>query len=159
MKKSGKTLEPVRPIDEMPLLAAQLGKAKTDRIRYYQLGADETKQPRSTNLHNTVIEHMQGRSTNDYDNSVSDIIYGVAQSFGDEDKGRPIPLSTQRIYNILQCVRVINTREVMKALNVNQRQAQRYVRAIKFALPFIEQHFLNNSPQFEDLLHIDITNY
>lgn len=126
-------------IDEMPNLKARLGKARTDRIRYAGQ-ADPTKQPRSTNLHNTILEPMQYVSLHRPGCKVTDILTGTAWL----DPNQAKPLSVDRLFTLFQCAPVINTREVMKMMAVDQRQAQRYVRAAKFALPHLEASFSTN---------------
>ena len=122
----------IRSIDEMPTLKAQLGKARTDRIRYYGK-ADLRKQPNSTNVANTVLTHMQTVEPYKPGCPIADVLYGVAHMDNNQSK----PLSIDRLYTVLQCIELINTREVMSMMAVDKRQAQRYVRAIKFALPHI----------------------
>lgn len=126
----------IASIDDMPNLKAKLGKARTDRIRY--VGQQDTrKQKYATNLHNTIIGPMQFIKPHDRGCRVTDILTGVSRM---DTKGRH-PLSVDRLFNILQCVTTINTREVMTMMAVDNRQAQRYVRAIKVALPMLEAHF------------------
>lgn len=53
------------------------------------------------------------------------------------DAGHSLPLSVNRLYSVLQSIEVVNTREVMVMMDIDKRQAQRYVRAIKFAMPHL----------------------
>ena len=62
---------------------------------------------------------MQGKQVGDPGCWVDDIIQGVVRL----DYGNSVPLSATRLYNILQCVEMINTREVMKLMDVELRQA------------------------------------
>lgn len=117
----------------MPFLKARLGKIRADRLRYAHQG-DRSREKGATNIPNTVINQMQYKQPQDYGCPVSDLISGAANI----DVNQKIPLSVNRIYNILQSVETINTREVMKMTALDKRQAQRYVRAIKFAFPFLE---------------------
>ena len=128
------------PIDESPLLCASLGKARVDRIRYAQL-ANTTKQPRSRNIPNELIGFMQDREIGTPGCWVDDIIQGVARL----DHGGTKPLSALRLYNILQCVEMINTRELMALMNIEVRQAQRYLKATKLIMQMINRHFMCNS--------------
>ena len=122
----------IRSIDEMPALAARLGKARTDRIRY--VGQANTQPLKgSTNIPNSVIGAMQYVAPHKLGCPIADVLSGASHL----DQNQRVPLSVDRLYNILQCMPVINTREVMKMMAVDKRQAQRYVRAIKFALPHI----------------------
>ena len=116
----------------MSNLSSRLGKSGSDRIRYMQ-NADTSKQKGSTNIPNTVIQQMQYVRPNDPGCPVGQYI--EAASLMDNTNTRP--LNINRIYNILQCVRTINTREVMAMTELDKRQAQKYVRAVKFVLPYI----------------------
>ena len=116
----------------MPCLKARLGKARTDRVRYTG-NADPTHQRCATNIPNTVISEMQFKRPTDYGCTISDTIYGAAHI----DSGNSLPLSVNRIYNVLQSIELINTREVMVMMAIDKRQAQRYVRAIKFVMPYL----------------------
>lgn len=119
-------------IDEMPSLKAQLGKSRADRVRYAG-NSDNSKQRNATNIHNTVMWSMQHVVPHQPGCPIADILYGT--SFMDNNQKEP--LSVDRLYNILQCMEIINTREVMAMMAIQKRQAQRYVRAIKFILPNI----------------------
>jgi hypothetical protein len=116
----------------MSILSNRLGKSGSDRIRYVSI-ADTSKQPGSTNIHNTVIKEMQYLNPNDPSCHVGRYI--TAASLLDNTNIKP--LNINRIYNILKCIRTINTREVMAMTELSKRQAQKYVRAVKFILPYI----------------------
>ena len=130
----------VPPIDRMPNLSARLGKARADRIRYLQR-ADTSRQKGSRNIPNTLIERMQAYSYTDEFCPVEDIISGVARLDHAPGTRASKPLSVARLYNILQCVEMINTREIMSMLDVEKRQAQVYVKAIKLIMFHLEKHF------------------
>lgn len=123
------------PIEEMPALCARLGKARVDRIRYNSI-ADSSPLPRSRNIPNSLLQFMQGKQVGDPGCWVDDIVQGVVRL----DYGNSVPLSATRLYNILQCVEMINTREVMKLMNVELRQAQKYIKATKLAMSMIHRH-------------------
>ena len=123
------------PIDQMPFLCARLGKAGVDRIRYASL-ADNSPLPRSRNIPNTLLHFMQDKEIGHPACWVDDIIQGVVRL----DYGNSLPLSASRLYNILQCVEMINTREVMKLMNTELRQAQKYIKATKLAMTMIHRH-------------------
>lgn len=118
-----------KPIDALPGLVAHLGKARADRIRYAQNGRQK-RQPGATNIPNPILNEMQDEEP-DATSPINDILSGLARS----DEGKP--LSVRRLYNILQCMPIINTREICLMMAVDVRQAQRYLRVIKIALPFL----------------------
>ena len=113
-----------------------------DRIRYPHQ-ADTRKQSRSTNIENTVIQPMQTVHPNNRHCQVNTLIEAAA-SFDDHQTKA---LNINRIFNILQCMEVINTREIMIMTNLEKRQAQKYLRAVKFILPYIESHFHSTDNQ------------
>lgn len=123
----------VRSIDQMPFLKQRLGKAGADRIRYAGR-ANPRRQPAATNIPNGLLQAMQYYRPTDHHCEISDILSGVANL----DQDPRLPLSVNRLYAILQCVPMINTREIMVMLDVDKRQAQRYVRALKLAFPYLE---------------------
>jgi len=126
----------IAPIEEMQNLKARLGESGTDRIRY----AGRTnihRQRGSTNINNTVLEQMQPLKPNTRGCKVNDFITAAAHLYPQQSR----PLNINRLFNILQSMETINTREVIKMTNLQPRQAQKYVRAVKFALPFIERAF------------------
>lgn len=129
----------VSPIDQMPTLVATLGRARMERIRYISI-CNTTPQPRSQNLENTVLDFMQFKQPYDVQCPVDDIIQGIARLDHQMTTGVSKPLSVTRMYNILQCMPLINTREVMAMLDVEVRQAQKYVKACKLALFHINRH-------------------
>lgn len=123
------------PIEQMPALCARLGKAGVDRIRYSSI-ADPSPLPRSRNIPNSLLQFMQDKQVGGIGCWVDDIIQGVVRL----DYGNSLPLSASRLYNILQCVEMINTREVMKLMDVELRQAQKYIKATKLAMTAIHRH-------------------
>lgn len=127
----------IKPIDDMPHLKARLGKARADRIRY--LDRQNTRpQANATNLVNSVRKPMQARTPQDHPCDVASLLEGVARLDTCQNK----PLSVQRLYNIFQCMEVINTREIQAMMALDQRQAQRYLRAAKLVLPYLERVLL-----------------
>ena len=82
---------------------------------------------------------MQDKQVGDPGCWVDDIIQGVVRL----DYGNSVPLSATRLYNILQCVEMINTREVMKLMDIELRQAQMLaLRRYRLKLAAIDGHEL-----------------
>jgi hypothetical protein len=132
---------PVRnySIDDLPTLKASLGKAKVDKLRYAGQ-EDSSKLANSKNVPNTVLQFMQDKEPGQAGCWVDDIIQGVARLDHQATKHRSPPLSATRLYSILQCVELINTRELMKMLSVDKRQAQKYMKACQLIITAIERH-------------------
>lgn len=128
------------PIDEMPHLVARLGRAKVERIRY-QHRINIWRQPAAANLSNTLMCEMQGREPHDAGCGAADILTGIARLDHSGKQRDALPLNIYRLYTILQCMPLVNTREVQAMSNLSERQAQRYVKACKLALPLLARHF------------------
>jgi hypothetical protein len=88
---------------------------------------------------NPVIEQMQnikwGKGT-----EVEDILYGLAHTDHDEK-----PLIVGVLFAILQSMEIINSREIQLMLMCGDRQARKYMQAIKAALPFITKAINKNN--------------
>lgn len=123
------------PIEHMPHLMQRLGKARVDRIRYVDR-ANTTPLYKSQNIPNTLMEFMQDRQPCTPGCWVDDIIQGVARL----EHGNSLPLSVSRLYNILQCVELLNTRELMALMDIEKRQAQKYLKAIRLIMFAINKH-------------------
>jgi hypothetical protein len=126
----------VLPIEEMTHLAKRLGHSGMDPIRYARK-ANTSKEPNSTNLENTVIRSMQATQPNTPHCQVNDLVAAAANLDSHQSK----PLNINRLFNILRCIEMINTREIMTMTNLDKRQAQKYLRAVKFIIPYLGSHF------------------
>ena len=125
-------------IDDMPSLKNTMKKYSHERIKYFH---DPTPMKRGQNITNTVVYDMQCRSPSNPYCGVSDIVAGVCRLDHYNQKHRNTPLSQNRMYNILQCMEVINTREIKKMLQCGDRQAQVYLRASRICVERLEKHF------------------
>jgi len=127
-------------INDMPSLAKRLGKAGIDRIRYASLhGHPRPPSPRNTaNPYRARLEYVEPYAAGC---PVDDIIQGIARLDHHGTGRRSIPLSASRIYGILQCMDVINTHEISLMLDVDTRQAQKYLKAVKLVLFHLDRHF------------------
>lgn len=120
------------PIDDMPNLVKRLGKAKTARIRYAQQGTGR-RQPSAKNVINPVIEDIAMLKPGDR-HPVNDILQCFA-SLGDSDRS----LDPKCLLAILQCVPILNTRELQRMFNISDRQARKYLQITLAALTFISR--------------------
>jgi len=119
-------------VDTSQCLINGMSKAKAARIRYAQKGTYRA-QPYAKNIDNPVLDTVQGIDAG-RGHPVEEILYGFAQAADHQQ-----PLNTSCLLVILQCMPVINTREVQLMLAVGDRQARKYVQAVKAALPYIEK--------------------
>lgn len=121
-------------IDDFPLLTERLGKASTDRIRYHQQGTGR-RQSAATNLTNPLQKQLACLDNIPY--ALDDILSGVISTIEAGTK----PLSMARLFNLFQCMPLINTREIQIMMSLDERQARRYMQAAKLALPLMQHHF------------------
>lgn len=138
-------LDKTYSIDDMPNLKNSMKKYSDERIKYEH---DPTPVKRGKNLVNTVLYEMQGRAPSNPYCGVSDIVAGVCRLDHYTNKRRNIPLSQNRLYNILQCMEVINTREIKRMCGFDNRQAQVYLRAVGICLKHLEKYFENSPDEF-----------
>lgn len=135
----------VDAIDRTGVLKGLLSKAKVDRIRYAQNGKYR-RQAGAQNLENSVLASMQYVNPRNIPSGIGDILFGIANA--NEDGSTP--LSVMRLFNLFYCMPIINTREVRLMMQVDSRQAQRYVRAAKLALPYLEKHLISGGSHEQD---------
>ena len=107
--------------------------------------ANTARLPRSRNLENTLIHFMQTCEIGDPACWVDDIIQGVIRLDHYAGAKQSIPLSAARIYNILQCIEMINTREIMAMMDIDLRQAQVYLKAVRLIMDRIHIHLARTS--------------
>lgn len=145
-------------IDDMPNLKNSMKKYSSERIKYEH---DPTPVKRGKNIQNTVLYEMQGRAPYNPFCEVSDIIGGVCRLDHYTTKRRNVPLSQNRMYNILQCMEVINTREIKRMCSFSDRQAQVYLRAASICITMLEKHFkeYGNEMLDENDIGVDIDDY
>lgn len=135
----------IAPIDNMPHLLQQLKKHEIDKIRYAQKGLNR-KQSHAKNTINTVMQKIHPSVTKKPLAFVMDILTGISRTVVDENSK---PLNVNRLYSILQCMEIINTREVCLMMNVQERQARRYTQAARLAIPFLEREFQKRASTHE----------
>ncbi|SHL94226.1 hypothetical protein [Vreelandella subglaciescola] len=148
---------PVHPIEQMPNLMRRLGRGRTAKLRAQFSGKAVTLEKASTNprkgsnrekrIENTVRSAMRGRAVGDLGCPASDILSGIANLDNQRRNGRSLPLNKISLYVILQELDVISTRGIKELLDVNDRQAQKYVKACEIALPFLARSLLTEDAQ------------
>jgi len=99
-------LNNIPSIDDMPHLKARLGKARTDRVRYAG-NTDPAPQKHAANIPNTVIGPMQFVTVHRPGCDITDVLIGIANS---DLSGSNKPLNTRRLFNMFQCMPLVNTR-------------------------------------------------
>lgn len=121
-------------IDDFPHLTEQLGRARTDRIRYSQIGRVSV-QTRALNIENDLQQRMLDLEYNGQTHLIDDIMAGAANSVS----GNTLPLNRERLRNIFVTLPIINTRQIQVLMNLGERQAREYMAAVKLVLPFLRR--------------------
>jgi len=135
----------IKPIHEMSNLARRLGKSGVERVQYAGKGSADI-QKGATNVQNTVILSMQFYGSYSRSNPVDDFITGAANL----DTSSRECLNISRLYTILQTMPVVNTREIVKLSSMSERQARKYLRAVKFIMPHLEEYFAGVDTEHPD---------
>lgn len=125
----------VPTIDDYPTLAASLGKAGCDRIRYYQNEGKSFGGFRERYVQNPHRELMQDIVPLT-PGPIDDILSGIANLGCGTEKS----LSSNRLHVMLQSTNRISTGLLETCLAVDSRQARRYMAAIKLAIYHITRH-------------------
>lgn len=121
-------------IDDLPHFTEHLGKARTDRIRYAQIGRVSV-QTRALNIENDLQQRMLDLEYTGKWNRIDDILAGGANSVSDNT----LPISKERLRNIFVTLPIINTRQIQVLMNLGERQSRRYMAAVKLVLPFLRR--------------------
>ena len=141
-------METAPKIDDFPKLCASIGKAKADRIRSHQLDRATVGGARTRwvpNPHQFFLEGLQSAYENP---DVDDILTGIVRANIDNDK----PLSVDRLFVLLACNKRISTDLVMATMNLDQRQARRYMAAARLAIFHITRSEVADTWEIEDLI-------
>ena len=125
----------VPTIDDYPTLAASLGKAGCDRIRYHQNEGKSFGGFRERYVQNPHRELMQDIVPLT-PGPIDDILSGIANLGCGTEKS----LSSNRLHVMLQSTNRISTGLLETCLAVDSRQARRYMAAIKLAIYHITRH-------------------
>lgn len=122
-------------IDDLPTLSLSLGKSGSDRIRFHLY-----KDKPSENARERFIDNPHRQLLLDTPlwcgGPIDDILSGIANLGVGTEKS----FSSLRLHVILQSADRISSGLLEKCLNVNQRQARRYMAAVKLAIYHITRH-------------------
>lgn len=122
-------------IDDLPNLCASLGKAGVDRVRFHTNAGQTNGGFRERVLENPHRLMMQEIPVG-FSGPIDDILSGVANLGADKDK----PLSVKRLHVMLQSTNRVSTGLLEACLNVDSRQARRYMAASRLAIYHITRH-------------------
>jgi hypothetical protein len=122
-------------IDDLPTLSASLGKAGCDRIRFHtntSTTIGSVRERAVMNPHRLMLQEIPVG----FSGPIDDILSGVANLGTDKDK----PLSVKRLHVMLQSTNRISTGLLEACLNMDSRQARRYMAASRLAIYHINRH-------------------
>lgn len=122
-------MKQIPSIDEMPNLSARLGKAKCDRIRMHMLDKPSIGTKRTRWIANPHWEYLQAIEPHS-GGPVDDIITGIARL----DASGSESVSASRLHVLLASNAALSTDLISAGLNIDQRQARRYMAAAKLAI-------------------------
>lgn len=122
----------VLSIDQMPNLAARLGKAGVAKIKY--LDKPERQRTRRERITlNTAFQVLQAYRFTGLPQNQQDVIIGACRAVSDGNRS----LSPDNLLAILQCLENLSTHEIQYFLDCSEATARKYMQACKITLPFI----------------------
>lgn len=131
-------------IREYPNLCASLGPAKVDKISFHQ--ADEYQPTKRARIVlNPHRKALMWKAFGD-DPAVEDILSGISRL----DYGTEQGLNPARLYVLLQAAERISSELIVDVMALQERQARRYLAAVKLAIFHLNRHFTNNPPEVGD---------
>ena len=137
-------------INDAENLKESLGK-KTAKIVFHTSVQDAPV--RRNNVTNTIIHPMQEKRPSDTFCGVNDVLVGVVNL----DWGGSKTLSLTTLYLLLQTIENINSKTVAGMFDMSERNARRYVQAVRIALPYLEKILLKDEEGLDIIDEIDDT--
>lgn len=117
-------------IDDYPTLAAALGKAGCDRIRMHTMNHNTIGGARTRWVQNPHRDSLLEYLDRDMPPAIEDIFIGVVRSEQNSSK----PLNAMRLFTLLAFQNRLSTDSIEYALNIDARQARRYMAAARLAI-------------------------
>lgn len=124
-------------IDDFPTLCAALGSAAVDRIRNFQINKMLVGGPRTRWVANPFQELLMDQDTLQGNQAIEDVFLGVARSSHDGKQ----PLIAHRLFTLLAYNKRVSTDLIEQTMNVESRQARRYMAAAKLAIYLLQRKF------------------
>lgn len=87
----------------------------------------------------------------EYPRWADDILQGVARLDWYRTTGRSIPLSVRKLIKLLTHLPVLSTQSISSLLLLEERQARRYLEALKLALPFLLKSMPENLERLDEI--------
>lgn len=123
-------------IREYPNLCASLGVAHVDTIAHHQAGEYTPKSNRARIILNPHRKALMWQAFGS-DPAIDDILSGICRlDFGTEQGLNPL-----RLYVLLQAAERISTELIVDVMALQERQARRYMAAVKLAIFHISRHY------------------
>lgn len=131
-------------IYDYPNLCASLGAHRTDRIAIQTSKEYKPSSKRVRVIENPHRQLLMWKAFGEIP-AVEDILVGVCRADDGTGKG----LNPARLYTVLSCAERISTELLVDVLNLQERQARRYMAAAKLAIMFISRHIANHPEEME----------
>lgn len=141
-------MNPVPHINDMPNLMASLGKAGSDRIRNHLSDKNSVGGPRTRWTYNPHQHYLSTLANLSADRDVDDILSGIAAL----DQGSDKNLSATRLFVLLACNVRIYTDLIKVTMDIEERQARKYMAAAKLAIFHITRSNVGDTWEIEDLI-------
>lgn len=117
-------------IDDFPRLCESLGKPRTDRIRDFLCNKQDIGGPRTRWTPNPFHEYLEGLGTLRASSVADDVFTGAART----EQSSATPLNADRLFNLLACNKRVSSDLIRETMNIDDRQARRYMAAAKLAI-------------------------
>lgn len=128
-------------------LQQSLGKKSAKVVFHTSVDGSPVKR---NNITNSVLYEMQSKYPTDCFCPVNDVLVGVVNL----DWGGSKTLSVTSLYLLLQTIENINSKTVAGMFEMSERNARRYVQAVRIALPYLEKILLSDEEDLDILEQI-----
>lgn len=141
-------------IDDCPALCASLGKPAVDRIRNHITNKNTIGGPRTRWVANPFQEYLDDLEAPSVPAALEDIFVGVARTDQDGSKS----LSAHRLFVLLACNKRVSTDLIQSVMNIDARQARRYMAAARLAIYLLHRKLsapplVRRSPTLTEIRH------
>jgi hypothetical protein len=132
-------------IREAKNLCASLGPEKVDKIAFHQT-ADYVSSKRARIIINPHRQRLMWQRFGE-DLAVDDILSGISRL----DYGTGNGLNPARLFVLLQSAERISSELIVDVMQLQERQARRYMAATKLAIFHLSRHFANTTQEGADV--------
>ena len=132
-------------IHECPSLCARLGAHEVDAIAFYQAEPYKPSTKRIRSVPNPHRNRLMWAQFGE-DQAVDDILSGICRL----DYGTEKSLNPARLFVLLKSADMISSELIEAVMRLQERQARRYMAAVKLAIKHLDRHFANTTQEAVD---------